>query len=85
MVVQHAVNMNIFNGDYTEMIDYLTGELMNEVPTFPSNALIYSGDNLTSLFPFRGSFFSLRQLTLCFNQYLFFPSEELWVLNMFTS
>jgi len=51
--MNHTVGMDVFNGDYAEAVDYLSGKLVSEVVTLPGNAFVNPGNDfaLSFIFP----------------------------------
>ncbi len=76
MVLDHALDVEFFNGDYAVTVDDSAGGLVNEVMATVANPLMDTGDNLFGLPSFSGAANLLCQLPLCFGKGLLITAEE---------
>lgn len=84
MVVHHAVDRQVFNGNDTEPINNLTTILMCEVLTSPCNTLMDPSHGFTMLATLGSPLFKPEMLPLHFRKRFFFLTKEARVLNLFT-
>ena len=81
MVMDHALDTQIFNADSPEMVDDLPGFLMAEIVASEPDAFMNAGDDLSALCPLGSAPVSSAQLSLRSGQGLFFLPEEAGVVD----
>jgi len=85
MIVQHAVDGQILNGNDTKSIDNGTACLVREVVTPPRYPLMHAGNHFPLLVPLWGALCQCAVLALHLYQSLFFLAEKARVRNFFPS
>jgi hypothetical protein len=84
MVVHHAIDGQILNGNDTKSIDNGTSMLMGEVVPFPGDTLMHTGDSFAVLSAVCCALCQCGVLALDLGQGLLFLTEKAWVLDLFT-
>jgi hypothetical protein len=85
VIVNHTIDSNIFNCNYSKAIDYHSRKLVGEIVAFPSDTFVDFGNNLTLPLILWRAFFETRKLTLCFYKFLLFGPEKPWSFDLLTS
>ncbi len=76
MIVNHALDVQVFNGNEAIGIDNLSTDLMREIFPFEGDPLMHTGNGFAMLAPLRTPFCQFGMLALHFCQcFLFFPEE----------
>ena len=76
MIMHHAINRQVLNGDNTKFIDYLAGFLMRKVSTPVSDTLMDMSNNSLVFNPLWIILFTFRHFALGFSQCFFVNSEK---------
>jgi hypothetical protein len=85
MIVNHPIDMQIFNTDGPERVDNLARVLMREVVASPFGSFMPSRDDLTMHAPLFRSLLQSGMLALHLRQCLFFTAKETRVGNFFSA
>jgi len=76
VIMDHAVNRQVLDGDDAEAVNNLPGLLMRKVTSPVGDALVDMRDDLTVLSPCRGALGFFGHSPLSFGQYLLIGSKE---------
>lgn len=82
MIADHPLDIQLFNGDDAEMINELSGFLVDEVMSAVGNALVNTAYYLSGLSSLRCALLKFAQLPLGFRQCLFVHPEEAEIGNL---
>jgi hypothetical protein len=83
MIVDHAVDVQVFNTDGPKGVDDLSTVLVGEVVTSPFGPFIHTSNHLAMSTPLFGAFLQSGMFALNLRQCLFFFAEETRVRNFF--
>jgi hypothetical protein len=81
MVVNHPIDVEVFDTDETIGVDNTTAPLMGEVIPFEGDALMHTGNRFAMLAPLWCAFRQFGVLTLDFGQGFLFLAEKARVVN----
>ncbi len=83
MIVNHTIDMQIFNTDDSKLIDDLSRVLVREVLAPPPDSFVDTRNHLAMAAPFFRAFFQFRVFALDLCQCLFLLTKEARVGNLF--
>lgn len=81
IVVNHPVDVEVFNEDPPVLVNDPSGLLVGEVITLKSDALVNTSNNLATLGSLGSAFIFLGELALRFSKFLLFLFEKAGILN----
>jgi len=81
MVLNHVLDVQLFNGDHAVFVDDSTCCLVDEIMTTIANALVNTRQNFVGFAPLRASLLRLGLLASCFSKSLFVNAEELRIID----
>ena len=81
IVVNHPVDVQVFHENSSISVNYFTGFLMRKVLAFEPNALVNSGDDLTTFESFRSTLRFFGKFALDFCKPLLFLFEKAGILH----
>lgn len=85
VIMNHAIHIQVFNGDYAKPVYEFPTRLMREIIAAIRNALMNTSDRFTPILSFRRPLFFFRHAPLRFSQRFFIGSKKPWIGNLIAS